>query len=149
MVEDDPEEFDTSGSFSVDEWLALWSYEKIHATIYGFVYAFLAATLSSGYILSVGAAVLLWALGIRSSPHRVTKTGDKKPEHVKERTRDGKAYGLSAQLLAEIRHKPHYFLGGAVAGDRVGWLVHYWLYGVGPDHYEKIPQIAEAIITIA
>lgn len=154
------DEFDTSEGFDLSTWLSLWSYEKFHSIGIGAGLAFLAAVSASAYLLGAYLAILFWALGIRGSPFRSTRTGDKcdedgDAEHhdapgdleevVAERS-DDHGSGMHAQLLAEIRRKPHYYGIGGLLGDRFGYGVYYLIHGVGPEHYEHLPDVVRLLL---
>lgn len=118
-------------------WLSALTYEEIHALQIGASLGFLAAAASSPYIFYVALSVLLWALGIRCSPHRRTSTGDSK--QCDHEQREGS--GMSRKFLGQIRRETHYYIGGLIIGDRVGWYAHQWLFDTAPNHYDKLPEI--------
>lgn len=144
MSDEDNDEFDTSEAFDLEAWLGTFSYEKAHAIYYGFLFAFIAAVAASAYVLAIGIGILMWAMGIRASPYRETKTGDKCD--ASEDERDPRKQGLTKQLLMEIRHKPHYYVGGLIVGDRAGYATHWFLTGAAPDHYRHLPEMLELFV---
>lgn len=145
---------DASDGFDPRRWLTSLTYEEIHAIVPGVAIFCLSAVAASVALLSSGLALLLWAWGIRISPYRDTRTGDRKTiaeleDVAADESSDGKLSGMVAKYLVQIRHEPHYFTAGAVAGDGLGRLGHYWLFGTWPTHYEKLPEIIEALVPIA
>lgn len=132
-----------------------FTWEKGHALTYGATLLFLAAAAASVYVFAGFVAIVLWALGIRSSPYRHSHTGDKKRDPI-----EGDLHELDPEtaveyieslpvhrkVLLEIRHKPHYFIGGGVVGDRLGYVFHYLVHGVPPDHYSDIPEIVSMLV---
>ena len=142
---------DASDSFDLRVWVSTIEYEEIHAVQAGLVFFGLAALASSVALLAAGVALLLWAWGIRSSPYRSTKTGDKKTveeleEVVGDDSSDGKMKGLVAKYLVQIRHEPHYFTTGAVVGDIVGRTIHRLVFDVWPDHHTELGDVVEMLM---
>lgn len=138
---------DAGDSFGPREWIADLSYKEIHAAVIGASLAFLAAVGSNVEILTVLLAILLWALGVRASPRRSTASGDRKPKDTDDDDkRTGLSSGMVRKLLVQIRQETHYYIGGVVVGDRIGWIAHKRLYDVPPDHYQEINQIIETLL---
>lgn len=129
---------DPGSGFDPRRWVSNITYEEIHAFQIGAVIFALAAIADSPHILAVGLSILLWALGIRSSPYRKTRDGEKKSQQKK-------SSGMAKKLLGQIRRETHYYAAGAVAGDRAGWIAYQWLFNTAPDHYEQIPEIVRML----
>lgn len=130
---------DASESFDLRKWVRTISYEKIHATAYGAFLLFVAAMASSAYVLAGFVSIALWALGVRSSPFRYTVSGDPKFDGEQELKPHKK-------IFKEIRHKPHYFLGGGVVGEGIGRLAYYVVHGSQPDHWAQLPEIVSRLM---
>lgn len=148
---------DADEPFEFRRWARSVTYEKVHAAVYGAFLLFIAALASSAYVLGGFVAIVLWALGVRASPFRYTQSGDKKvvyrdeDVHPKLRdsdvvvrvTGDDEAAKLKPhkKVFMEIRHKPHYFIGGGAVGEAAGRVGYYLLHGTQPDHWEHLPEI--------
>lgn len=130
-------------------WFKTLTYAEIHAFQIGAALTLLAAAAASPTVLGAYLAIALWALGLRGSPRRSTRTGSKKSESAASEPTDGtRGSGLAQKFLVQIRAEVHYFLVGGIVGDRVGATAHYVWFGTFPDHYEQLPEIVRALVGV-
>lgn len=124
----DGDKIDADEGFDPRRWASRLTYAEIHAAAIGAGLLFLAALANSE-------AVFFLYLGVAIDVLRDPAESDGET-----------SLRFAGKLRRQIHREFPYYVGGGVAGDRLGagayWLVHdRW-----PTYYEEIPQVVEALL---
>lgn len=124
---------DASDGFDPRQWLSTITYAEIHSLVIGAGILFLAALADSAAFFFVFIAILYGVFRLGGTDGEDDDGEEESPVQLRQKYMD------------QIGREFHYYLGGGLAGERIGAYAFYRVHDHWPTYYEEIPEVVETL----